>query len=216
SSSDLKFKSSSSCGFQTCLKEIVLKSLTTGFTQCDSGSEAYFGSGTKLTVLDSALDVTPPTVKILKPSPYQGEKRKTLVCVASDFYPDHVSVIWKVNDEERRYDVVTDSEATWGNSSAKWGNGSYTITSRLTVPAKEWHNRAKKFTCEVHFFDGKETIPYPETIYGVKGDDRPRQKYLKITQSAKLTYGALIAKGFIYGAFVLFLLWKLQRSSGKQ
>uniref|UniRef100_A0A8D3CRD8 Ig-like domain-containing protein n=1 Tax=Scophthalmus maximus TaxID=52904 RepID=A0A8D3CRD8_SCOMX len=91
---------------------------------------AYFGGGTKLTVLE--YDVKPPVVKVLGPSSREcrnlkdNERRKTLLCVASDFYPDHVSVSWRVGGQEVSRGVATD------NAALRQGEN-YKITSRLRV-----------------------------------------------------------------------------------
>ncbi|XP_071385186.1 M1-specific T cell receptor beta chain [Centroberyx affinis] len=182
---------------------------------------AYFGNGTKLTVLEPNINVTPPTVKILQPSlkdckdkkDKTGKKNKrTLVCVASGFYPDHVSVLWKIEAEN-----VTDGVAT-DNAALRDGE-KYSITSRLRVPARTWHTPGMKFTCIVSFFDGNDTIDHSDSVYGTElgqGEGMTREKYLKITQTAKLSYGVFIAKSSLYGVFVLVLVWKLQASSGKQ
>ncbi|XP_027130368.1 T-cell receptor beta-1 chain C region [Larimichthys crocea] len=176
---------------------------------------AYFGSGTRLTVLDPDQKLNPPQVKVLKPSVKEcRNKKKTLVCVASKFYPDHVSVYWKINGDNHTDGVVTD------NNALKKDDGSYTITSRLRVAAEDWYTPDKLFTCIVSFYDGKETKDYSDTIYGdeapAAGRDITRERYLRLTNAAKLSYGVFIAKSCIYGAFVAFLVWKLQGSTGKQ
>ncbi|XP_070697978.1 M1-specific T cell receptor beta chain-like isoform X3 [Pempheris klunzingeri] len=181
--------------------------------------EAYFGQGTKLTVLEPEHPITEPTVKVLPPSQKEcrnqkdNEKRKTLVCVASEFYPDHVSVSWQIGEKE-----VTDGVAT---DSAALRNGKYySITSRLRVSAEVWYEPSNKFICTVSFFINETTKKNSSAfIHGEKAKDTnamTREKYLRITQSAKLTYSVFIVKSSIYGAFVAFLVWKLQGSSGKQ
>ncbi|TKS87148.1 T-cell receptor beta-1 chain C region [Collichthys lucidus] len=165
--------------------------------------EAYFGQGTKLTVLER--DPIPPQVKVLGPSKNEcRNKKKTLVCVASKFYPDHVSVYWKIDEKNHTDGVVTD------NNALKKKDGSYTITSRLRVAVEDWYTPKKNFTCIVSFYDGKETKDYPDSVFGVE------ERYLRLTNAAKLSYGVFIAKSCIYGAFVAFLVWKLQGSTGKQ
>ncbi|CAK6960204.1 T-cell receptor beta-2 chain C region%2C partial [Scomber scombrus] len=184
-------------------------------SQCGSGTEAYFGDGTKLTVLDTNITVTPPTVKVLQPSKKQeclirkGEKKqqKTLLCVATGFYPDHVSVSWRIDE-----DIVTHGVAT-GNAVQ---NGTYySITSTLTVPIREWLTRGKLFNCTVSFFNVTNTVYRSDWVQS-DGDGPRREKYVKVTQAAKLTYIILIVKSSIYGVFVVFLLRWLQRSPGKQ
>lgn len=101
---------------------------------------------------------------MLKPSAKEcRNKKKTLVCVASKFYPDHVSVYWKIDGDNHTDGVVTD------NNALKKDDGSYTITSRLRVAAEDWYSPDKKFTCIVSFYDGKETKDYSDSIYGVEG-----------------------------------------------
>uniref|UniRef100_A0A8C5DSW3 Ig-like domain-containing protein n=1 Tax=Gouania willdenowi TaxID=441366 RepID=A0A8C5DSW3_GOUWI len=126
----------------------------------DAHRAAYFGGGTKLSVL--GREPIPPTVKLFKPSAKEGDRtnKKTLVCLASDFYPDHVSVIWSINGN--RHEGSTDSAAQQDGSF-------YRITSRLTVNAEQWHNPDNSFKCEVNFFDGKTTITHQKTLKGVKG-----------------------------------------------
>ncbi|XP_074383801.1 T-cell receptor beta chain C region isoform X2 [Poecilia latipinna] len=184
---------------------------------CDN-REAYFGQGTKLTVLDA--EVQPPTVKILEPSKKEckdkkGKKKKTLVCVASDFYPDHVSVSWTRNGQNITDDIQVSTDAA---ATAKKDGKNYKITSRLMVPIKDWVEPNINFTCTVSFFNGKSNIK-KNTTYTTKGIDYPvitRESYIKITQNAKISYTVLILKSCLYAALVCFLVWKLQRKRGKQ
>ncbi|XP_028422225.1 immunoglobulin lambda-1 light chain [Perca flavescens] len=180
---------------------------------------AFFGKGTKLTVLEPGHNITEPTVKVLPPSENECQKqkddsrKKTLVCVASGFYPDHVTVEWKVNGDKVTNGLATDNDAL------QVEDKSYRITSRLSVSVEDWFTPGKSFTCIVKFFNGKETISHKATVLGVeaKGEGgMTREYYLKISQTAKLSYALLIIKSSLYGAFVAFLVWKLQRSTGKR
>ncbi|XP_049918199.1 T cell receptor beta chain MC.7.G5-like [Epinephelus moara] len=178
---------------------------------------AYFGQGTKLTVLEENLQITPPTVKVLPPSEKEcknkrGNAEKTIVCLASGFYPDHVSVSWQVGGEDVTTGVATD------NAALRRKNKTYTITSRLRVSAKEWYNPDTEFKCTVSFYNGTDTEYNSDSISGDKAKEGvlTREKYLKITQTAKLSYGVFIVKSMVYGVFVAFLVWKLRNSSGKR
>uniref|UniRef100_A0A3Q1K831 Ig-like domain-containing protein n=1 Tax=Anabas testudineus TaxID=64144 RepID=A0A3Q1K831_ANATE len=120
---------------------------------------AYFGQGTKLTVLGkselSQHQTNKPTVRY-------NEKKKTLVCVAKDFYPDHVSVSWKIENGDDNIGEATDTAAL------RTGD-SYTITSRLRVSAKTWFIPTNVFTCNVTFFDGEKYSHYTNSINGEEG-----------------------------------------------
>lgn len=116
---------------------------------------------------EPGLDVTEPTVKVLKPSAKEcqnkkDQTRKTLVCVASGFYPDHVSLFWKIDGEDVTEGVATDNAALRDT-------GHYRITSRLRVSAKSWYTPGERFSCFVSFFNGSETIYRDASVLGVQG-----------------------------------------------
>ncbi|KAK2892167.1 hypothetical protein Q8A73_017832 [Channa argus] len=202
------------------------------WVHCDSGGyEAHFGGGTKLTVLEDGIKITPPTVTLLRPSkkecrdPRDNQRKKTLVCVASGFYPDHVTVRWKFNGRDETDNVATDAAAV------KKGNF-YSITSRFRVSADDWFNPDNKFTCIVSFYDSSNHIIKEAFLHGDKQVNIfmsfvvlntfntsillwQCQKYMMISQRAKLSYGVFIVKSCMYGAFAAFLVWKLQGSAGK-
>ncbi|NWW84327.1 TRBC2 protein, partial [Rhynochetos jubatus] len=106
-----------------------------------------FGSGTKLTVLDKNDEIKPPAVAVFSPSKLeiQQKNKATLVCLASDFSPDHLSIIWKVNGAKRTEGVGTDEFSTRNGST-------YSLTSRLRISAQEWFNPSNRFECVVNFF----------------------------------------------------------------
>uniref|UniRef100_A0A672JJQ8 Ig-like domain-containing protein n=1 Tax=Salarias fasciatus TaxID=181472 RepID=A0A672JJQ8_SALFA len=109
------------------------------------------GEGTKLTVLDETLL---PVEK----------KKTTLVCVASDFYPDHVSVSWECS-AGKCDKAATDSAAK------RVDGGNYRITSRLKVLTEIWENPENTFTCLVSFYRGENDIVVEKKmIPGVPGN----------------------------------------------
>uniref|UniRef100_A0A3Q3LCM5 Ig-like domain-containing protein n=1 Tax=Mastacembelus armatus TaxID=205130 RepID=A0A3Q3LCM5_9TELE len=176
----------------------------------------YFGSGTKLTVLESNRTISLPTVTAIQPSQREckskkdKKSKKTLVCVASGFYPDHVSMSWEINGEKITYGVATD------NTAQRHGDY-YRITSRLRVLVRPWFTSSNNFTCIVSFFDGKKTVYRSDTFESAEGPGAEfvRGDYLRITNTAKLSYVCFIIKSTIYGVFVAFLVWRIQGSSGK-
>lgn len=110
-----------------------------------------------------------PNVKVLKPSPSEcrnekdNERKKTLVCLATNFYPDHVTVFWEVDGTNVKTGVATDSSAI-----RPPGEEFYKISSRLRVSAKDWFTEDKKFECIVRFFDGKTYINVTAEALGEK------------------------------------------------
>ena len=111
--------------------------------------------------------VKQPNVTVLRPSenecrkPVDNERQKTLVCVANGFYPDHVSVSWKVNGQIVTYGVATDEAALLGSDS-------YQIASQLRVSAEDWYKPNRTFQCFVTFFDGTNYTNHSSNV--INGD----------------------------------------------
>uniref|UniRef100_A0AAY4AGD7 Ig-like domain-containing protein n=1 Tax=Denticeps clupeoides TaxID=299321 RepID=A0AAY4AGD7_9TELE len=104
---------------------------------------------------DSISGVRKPKVKVLPPSPKEPcwvrRNSVTLVCVATDFYPDHVTVSWKINGEKQSTGV--------GTGVAQRVNKSYSISSQLRVKMSTWQNPINTFSCSVIFYNGTHYIP---------------------------------------------------------
>ncbi|XP_061098611.1 M1-specific T cell receptor beta chain-like [Conger conger] len=130
------------------------------------GFEQHFGGGTRLTVVDPNVPVTAPQVRVLPSAPqevHRSRKRKskvTLVCMATGFYPDHIRVLWKVNGAEVRSAGV-DSSPLWDESSR-----SYSLSSRIRIPAQDWLNSGNSFTCITSFYNGSLDLVNNHTIFG--------------------------------------------------
>ncbi|XP_036397791.1 T cell receptor beta constant 2 [Megalops cyprinoides] len=167
-----------------------------------------FGKGTKLTVLDPNITVTPPEVRVLPPSPREACHREeegeedpevTLVCVATDFYPDHISVSWQVNGMDSVNGTGTDNAALWDAKKR-----SYSITSRLRVQATVWLNPENSFTCITTFYNGSNYLNQNYTIYG-----KTEKSMWKDLRAARLVYSCLLYTSVLYALVVSALVWKL-------
>uniref|UniRef100_A0A673IZR5 Ig-like domain-containing protein n=1 Tax=Sinocyclocheilus rhinocerous TaxID=307959 RepID=A0A673IZR5_9TELE len=75
------------------------------------------------------------------------KQKVTLVCVAKNFYPDHVSITWTIGSKEIKDDVATDPYATQDEKTKL-----FSITSRLKVSKKEFKPQ-NTFRCTVRFYN---------------------------------------------------------------
>lgn len=179
--------------------------LQCGIVQPGTGGydPAYFGSGTKLTVRDPDMEIQAPTVTVLNVSEKEvcTKENVTLVCVAKDFYPDHVEVYWTVDDVNRTTDVSTDEAAIQGSDKY------YTISSRLNIDYKTEWTRGKTFTCIVNFYNGTY-IDYKDSITGpkltIEGDNY--ETYVRSVKTTMLAYGMFVAKSIAYGLFIMYIV----------
>uniref|UniRef100_A0A8B9LBL7 Ig-like domain-containing protein n=1 Tax=Astyanax mexicanus TaxID=7994 RepID=A0A8B9LBL7_ASTMX len=108
---------------------------------------SVFGPGTRLTVLGKNFFIT-----LLNHSSEEEctEKRVTLVCLAEDFYPDHIDLAWYIDDKEESTGVAKDDSAKLNTDS-----NTYSISSRLSIPFKKW-NQGNTYKCKVTFHYPKE------------------------------------------------------------
>lgn len=106
--------------------------------------------------------MTPPTVTLFEPSEAEiSKKRKaTLVCLATDFYPDHVELSWWVNGKEVHSGVSTDSQPSREQSTLE--DSKYFLSSRLRVSATFWLNPRNHFRCQVQFYGLSEEDQWTE------------------------------------------------------
>lgn len=148
---------------------------------------------------DPKAKVTRPTVTVLPPSPKEicnvtkPDEKVTLVCAVTNFYPDHVTVSWKINDQEvtagdqnittgDRNVTTGEQKVVTGDQKVVAGVGTdesplqnketlmYSITSRLRVLKSDWRNTTYSFTCSVQFFDGTDYVTVTDTIQGQHGE----------------------------------------------
>ncbi|XP_067320946.1 M1-specific T cell receptor beta chain-like [Anolis sagrei] len=171
---------------------------------CANTGQLYFAGGTRLTVLEKGQKTSSPNVTIFAPSEEEvNEKQKaTIVCLATNFFPDHVNLTWYLNDELRTDGVKT--EAPEYDKTKK----EYSLVSRIRITSKEWRNSNNKFKCNVEFYNEIGKSDYSDEISGREcdgGSAEAKETYLRRANLGKLVYIILIFKSTLYGAFVMGL-----------
>nr|pir T-cell receptor beta-2 chain C region (22+(1)) - axolotl [Ambystoma mexicanum] len=150
---------------------------------------------------EEGLSVTQPSVVLFDPSPQEIKEpgKATLVCLATNPYPDHVTLRWSVNGKETTTGVKTDDSPTRGSDRM------YSLSSRLRLTKREWMNPHNTFRCSV-YFDPKNISVSKETKgredCGLTADSfRTSAK-----NTARLTYLLLMSKSALYGILVTLLV----------
>ncbi|XP_061102956.1 uncharacterized protein LOC133131601 [Conger conger] len=190
-------------GFLACQSRFVRMLSNSAYN-----NPAYFGEGTKLTVLENDI-IEPTTVKILEPSKRETTRKKlvTLVCVATGFYPDHVSITWKINERNETDRCKMDDSAAWSEKSS-----TFSITSRLRVHWKEWSNTKNLFSCSVCFFNGNATKCFPATIRGIQHCGTTAEENKWSGNAAELSYTLILVKSALFALFLTIFVWKFKGS----
>lgn len=165
-----------------------------------SAERQYFGSGTILTVLEKDEEIKAPKVSIYRPSKKELEDHNfiSLVCVASNFFPEHVKIRWFVNDEERinLYEPIAQKKA----------DNTFSTSKRLTLTRSEYFSPESTFRCEAAFLDGSEKDSAKvngETDCGVS-----KETYSISINVGKISYIMVLCKSGLYALVVLVLVWR--------
>lgn len=100
-----------------------------------------------LSLPESINDISPPSVTIFDPSTQELQKKDkvTIVCVVTDFYPDHVNLTWSMDGNERTKGVKTEEPKLDEISRKK-----FSWVSRLRITRQDWE-KTKEFQCKVYF-----------------------------------------------------------------
>ncbi|MBZ3879899.1 T-cell receptor beta-1 chain C region, partial [Sciurus carolinensis] len=169
--------------------------------------------------------VTPPKVTLFEPSEAEISKKQkaTLVCLATDFYPDHVELSWWVNGKEVHSGVSTDPQPSKEQSTLE--DSKYFLSSRLRVSATFWLNPRNHFRCQVRFYGLSEEDQWTEErdkpitqnisadTWGKADCGITSASYQQGVLSATLLYEILLGKATVYAVLVstLVLLAKVRR-----
>uniref|UniRef100_G3TUP0 Ig-like domain-containing protein n=1 Tax=Loxodonta africana TaxID=9785 RepID=G3TUP0_LOXAF len=189
---------------------------------CATNEKLFFGNGTKLSVLDDLSKVTPPKVAVFEPSEAEISRtqKATLVCLATNFYPDHVELSWWVNGKEARSGVSTDPQPQKGCTGVS--DSTYCMSSLLRVSAAFWHNPRNHFRCQVQFYglsaededqwDEENNGPLPVTqnisaeAWGHADCGLTSVSYQQGVLSATVLYEVLLGKAALYAVLVSALV----------
>ncbi|CAJ0953149.1 unnamed protein product, partial [Ranitomeya imitator] len=141
-----------------------------------------------------------PKVSIYRSSKQEVEEHNfiSLVCVARDFYPEHVKIKWLVNDVERvnLYEPVPQKTSD---------GSSYSTSKRLTLTRSEYFNPESKFECQAAF--PNYTISRAE-VRGEKDCSISKETYTIHINQGKISYIMILCKSGLYALVVLALLWR--------
>ncbi|XP_039623098.1 immunoglobulin lambda-1 light chain-like [Polypterus senegalus] len=105
-------------------------------------NQAVFGGGTKLIVEDTSLPS--PSIKVFGPTDEEisMDGLVTLVCLATKLSVPFAEVSWTACGVKVTSGVTT-------SLAAKHNDGTFSISSYLSLPAIKWTSTERKFSCEV-------------------------------------------------------------------
>ncbi len=129
------------------------------------------------------------------------------MCLAENFYPDHVSIKWTLGSKEITEDVATDPYAFQNKTTSM-----FSMSSRLKVLKSEFTPK-NTFTCTVTFTDATGTYSDFKDITGTGGislDISWKMKKMKLpyVNTIHLAMHAKIIFIFVYlGLLIHYYFW---------
>nr|pir T-cell receptor beta-1 chain C region (1+) - axolotl [Ambystoma mexicanum] len=153
---------------------------------------------------EEGLSVTQPSVVLFDPSPQEIKKKgkATLVCLATNFYPDHVTLRWSVNDQVTTTGVKTDDSPIRGSDRM------YSLSSRLRLTKMDWMNPHNTFRCSVYF--DPENITVSRETKGREGCGVTEDSFRSSAKIGRFAYLLLVSKSAAYGLFVTISMCRVK------
>ena len=92
----------------------------------------------------SARPPSPPSLVLMAPvqPPLSGDSSATLLCLAKGYHPDGATLSWSQDGAS-----VTGTQVHTGPSQRQ-PDGTYTLSSHLTLPSARWHS-GHSFSCHL-------------------------------------------------------------------
>ncbi|GCC19575.1 hypothetical protein chiPu_0000080 [Chiloscyllium punctatum] len=178
-----------------------------------------FGTGTKLVVTGASAQS--PKIQIFPPNitELDRDKKATIVCLLTDFFPDVIRVQWFIGENSAPEDKVsTDLVETQAD-------GNYSVISRLKISKFEWDTKSVRCSAEHELTPEPATINKNSISANVQSNtatqtcspsvqnlatNETKEWPMSSLQLASFTYTLLLLKSVVYCGIISFIVYKVE------
>ncbi|XP_072425671.1 immunoglobulin lambda-1 light chain-like [Chiloscyllium punctatum] len=218
-----KAEKSNNNEFSLTIEKLQKEDTATYYCACWIGySSAYvkiFGAGTKLFVTGASAQS--PKIQIFPPNitELDRDKKATIVCLLTDFFPDVIRVQWFIGENSAPEDKVsTDLVETQAD-------GNYSVISRLKISKFEWDTKSVRCSAEHELTPEPATINKNSISANVQSNtatqtcspsvqnlatNETKEWPMSSLQLASFTYTLLLLKSVVYCGIISFIVYKVE------